>query len=569
MHLFLLVIWMAIATILRLTNLTLKPLWTDEFSTLVFSQGNSFLTIPLDRAISLAELLQPLQPAPHANLTAVLTHLFTESNHPPLYFVLSHFWLQHFPTVNGWVSGGAARALSALFGVLAVPFTYYLGWVAFRSRLSSHLAALLMALSPFGIYLAQEARHYTLAILWILGSLICLVQTAQRLSDRQRLPLWLGLTWVGINGLGIATHYFFLLTLLTQAIVLGALLWLPASGLTASRPISAANQQWLGAVVLGTLATGLMWVPMLLSVRGTELTRWLNRGEFDASTWIDPLLRLVAGLVSMVYLLPIQGVPTAIALLSGVSVGVMTVATGWWGWQGWNSDRQTQPQTRLSFQVLGGYIAGAIALSLVLTYGFGINFASVFRYQFFYFPAIIVVLGAGLCSLWKQRVMVLPRPKAWLLKGQWVIILVCLLSLLGGLSVISNLGYAKTHRPDRVARDIHQSSQAPTLVAIPYKTHGQTGRLMGIAWSLWQQNPMQANQTQFLLNQVKVDHEPQAIAPLQQTLQHLPRPLNVWRVNYRSELNPLSHTALTQAGCTPTSKLRSVDGYRYQPYTCP
>ncbi|MGQ9872473.1 glycosyltransferase family 39 protein [Leptodesmis sp.] len=601
MHLFLLLLWMAIAAILRFTNLTLKPLWTDEFSTLVFSLGNSFLTIPLDRAISLMELLQPLQPSPQSSIQSVLTHLFTQSNHPPLYFVLSHLWLKNFPTVNGWVSVGAARGLSALFGVLAVPMTFYLGWLAWRSRLAGHLAALLMALSPFGIYLAQEARHYTLAILWILGSLACLVKTTHLLRDRRSLPLWLGLVWVGVNGLGIATHYFFILTLVTEAIVLTGLLLLPNSALRPGLPIASCNQHWLVAVAGGTLATGLAWIPMLLSIRGTELTRWISRGEFDSSTWIDPPIRTVAGLVSMVYLLPIQGVPAAITLLSGLGVGIAALGTGWMmlqglplqkklpnyelfaidqdpliqgsrgdrrkGWAINNAQVERLSQAQLSLQVLGGYGAAAIALSLILTYGFGVNFANVFRYQFFYFPAVIVIVGAGLAGLWQQKIVDF---RLWILdwKVPWTIGLVCLLSFLGGLTVVADLGYQKTHRPDVVAEAISASFQAPTLVAIPYKTHGQTGRLMGIAWSLWHQHPNQAQQIQFLLNQMREGDEQQAIAPLQSTLKQLPRPLDVWRINFRSELNPLSHTVLTQAGCTPKSQLLSVDGYRYQSYAC-
>lgn len=558
---------MAIAAILRFTNLSLKPLWTDEFSTLVFSLGNSFLTIPQDRAMSLMELLQPLQPNPQAGVQTVLTHLFQESNHPPLYFVLSHLWLSLFPAVNGWVSVASARSLSALFGVLAIPATFYLGWIAWRSRLAGHLAALLMALSPFGIYLAQEARHYTLAILWIIGSLACLVKTTHHLHDRRSLPLWLGFVWVGMNGLGIATHYFFILTLVTEAIVVAGLLVIPTSELRTGVPISPYNRRWLLAVAGGTLATGLIWIPTLLSIRGTELTRWINQGEFDSSTWIDSLLRTFAGLVSMVYLLPIQGVPGPLALLSSLGVGVATLGTGWWLLQGWMRQR-VMPQARLSLQVLGGYIATAIGLSLTLTYGFGVNFASVFRYQFFYFPAVMVVLGAALVGLWDQKVALLPGTKVRLIRGQGAILLICLLSLLGGLTVVSNLGYHKTHRPDVVAEAITQSFQDPTLVAIPHKTHGQTGRLMGIAWSLWQRNLSQANQTQFLLNHLNPADAQPTIAPLQGTLNQLPRPLDVWRVNFRSELNPLSQAALTQEGCNPKSKLLSVDGYRYQSYTC-
>jgi uncharacterized membrane protein len=62
--LLLLLLWLFIGTGLRLTNLASKPPWTDEFSTLVFSLGNSFQLVPLNQAIALDVLLQPLQPNP-------------------------------------------------------------------------------------------------------------------------------------------------------------------------------------------------------------------------------------------------------------------------------------------------------------------------------------------------------------------------------------------------------------------------------------------------------------------------------------------------------------------------
>lgn len=243
MHFALLLIWMAIAALLRFTHLADKPLWADEFSTLVFSLGNSFLSVPLDQGLALNELFQPLQLNPQATPTTVVHHLLSESNHPPLYFVLSHLWLRLFSPVDGFVSVWAARALSAICGVLAVPASFGLSWLTWRSRLAAHLAAALMAVSPFGIYLAQEARHYTLAVLWILASLSCLVVVAQFIQTNRRIPLWLCCLWIIVNGLGIATHYFVLLTLLAAAIAL--LLWLflfssPLSltSLTSPSPVS-------------------------------------------------------------------------------------------------------------------------------------------------------------------------------------------------------------------------------------------------------------------------------------------------------------------------------------------
>lgn len=158
-QLLLLLLWTLIALILRFINLDSKPLWTDEFSTLVFSLGNSFRGVPIDQAIKLSTLLEPLQFRSTASIAYVVDHLLLESNHPPVYFMLAHWWMQLLqPSEDSlvWI----ARSLPALLGVLSIPATFGLGWLAFRSQLVGQLAAGMMAVSPYGIYLAQEARHY-------------------------------------------------------------------------------------------------------------------------------------------------------------------------------------------------------------------------------------------------------------------------------------------------------------------------------------------------------------------------------------------------------------------------
>ena len=82
-QLILLLLWMVIGAILRFTNLTLKPLWIDEFATLVFSLGNSFQTVPLNQIITVDTLLQPLQPHSHKVIGDVIHSLLREDTHPP------------------------------------------------------------------------------------------------------------------------------------------------------------------------------------------------------------------------------------------------------------------------------------------------------------------------------------------------------------------------------------------------------------------------------------------------------------------------------------------------------
>jgi uncharacterized membrane protein len=126
--------WLAIAISLmggglRVLLLDQKGMWLDEtFSVWVANH-------------SLADMLQ---------------WIVKIDQHPPLYYLLLHSWI----ALNGDTPYNA-RLLSVLFGVATIPVIYLIG-----KRLSGVLvglaAAVLLALSLFNIYYAQEARMYTL-----------------------------------------------------------------------------------------------------------------------------------------------------------------------------------------------------------------------------------------------------------------------------------------------------------------------------------------------------------------------------------------------------------------------
>ena len=75
--------------------------------------------------------------------------------HPPLYYLLLHYWMAFLGETPY-----AVRLLSALLGAGSIPVIYLIG-----KRLSGAVvglaAAVLLALSPFNIYFAQETRMYT------------------------------------------------------------------------------------------------------------------------------------------------------------------------------------------------------------------------------------------------------------------------------------------------------------------------------------------------------------------------------------------------------------------------
>ncbi|MCB8925763.1 MAG: glycosyltransferase family 39 protein [Ardenticatenaceae bacterium] len=102
----------------------------------------------------------------------MLHWIATIDQHPPLYYLLLHFWVARFGDNVYYV-----RLLSALVGAGTIPIIYLIG-----KRLSGVMvglaAAVFLALSPFHIYFAQETRMYTLltfnaavaiyALVWLL-----------------------------------------------------------------------------------------------------------------------------------------------------------------------------------------------------------------------------------------------------------------------------------------------------------------------------------------------------------------------------------------------------------------
>ena len=523
-HVWLLLLWTAIAAVLRWTNLTAKPLWTDEFSTIVFSLGHSFGTIPLNQPISAEVLLQPLQVAPAMGAGAVVDRLLSESNHPPLYFLLTHYWLSLFPpNSQGWVSVVAVRSLAALLGVASVPAAFGLGRLALRTWTAAHCTAVLMALSPFGIYLAQEGRHYTLPLLWIMASLACLIQAARSIQAGRPLPLTIVLTWILVNGLGMATHYFFGLTLCAEAIALAGLYGYQYR--QARAPLGHLGR--MGSIVLGTIASGLVWLPFWQNIQGSELTRWIQLGSLTGWAWLNPLAQAFASWVTMFYMLPIQAPTRWLVYPSGLVMILLMLWTLPRLYQGIRL-QPLRPDAPLALGMMAGVMAGAITLFLGITYGLGMDLTSAFRYNFVYFPAVILLAGAGLAGWWTG----FPRPAAHPhgLPGhrsshrhRWVVVVILGCSLLGAITVLSNLGFQKAHRPDVVAQAVQAMPPTATLIATPHRTHGQTGVLMGIAWDLHQRFPQGTVEPLYLLAQESPgDGASQA---LDQALTQLPPPL--------------------------------------------
>jgi uncharacterized membrane protein len=612
-QLLLLLLWTAIAFILRFTNLDSKPLWTDEFSTLVFSLGNSFRGVPIDRAIALSTLLEPLQWSPSADTADVLHNLLLESNHPPVYFVLAHWWMRFFrPSEDSlvWI----ARSLPALFGVISVPAIYFLGRFAFNSRLVCQCAAAMMAVSPYGIYLAQEARHYTLGILLVIASLFCLILTVKTIQSYTIIPIWAVLIWVICNCLGIAAHYFFILTLWAEAIALIAtvlfdkfnrkvpIFKIEIKGKKNHPNIWTFQILWrLFAVAIGTVAGGLVWLPIFFSNKyGSELTNWIVSSDRTFLNLISPIFQALAGWITVMSLLPVESPNLPVAIVSVIAMIIYFIWVLPILLDGIQTSLNTE-DNRLGTVIFGWFVLAAILLFFSFTYILGIDLTRGARYNFVYFPGVILLLASALAVIFNTPIV----KSQWFnfppieIAGKKAILLIVLMGFVSGVTVNSNLGYRKYYKPDLLVPIIREVSKVPVLIATTQKTHVEIGELMGIGWEIrkWEEEPLptstkggsQKNPSQppprgevrrtppnphqggkeafdsplFLLANLKRETPEIASGILEKTISQLDKPVDLWLVNFRAPVD------LKARGCEVESReLPAVDGYEYQVYHC-
>ena len=301
----LLLLWLILGAGLRLADLDVKPPWTEEFNTIVLSLGNSFKSVPLDRIISFQDLIAPLKPNAAATLGDVVRQVAIEDRQPPIYLALAHLWMQLFPSDGGLVSLWGARALPAVIGILTIPGSYFCSYFIFRSPLIAHLTAAMFAVSPYGVYIAQEARDYSLAIFWVTISISCLASACIYLSRQQKLPLVRVCAWIVVNNLALATNYLSSIALMTEALVLVVFyLWQIRQIATKSESdrsffgIAIANLlhpswQRLDLVVLGTMAGGAWGWWFLAHTYAPSPSVWIDNSPHKSIEIVNPLFQLI------------------------------------------------------------------------------------------------------------------------------------------------------------------------------------------------------------------------------------------------------------------------------------
>ena len=154
----------------RFASLEKKVYWIDEGYTSLRISGyteSEFIQEFNDGQIKEIKSLQKYQRinGDKSVFDTVKGLALEESQLTPLYFVAARFWVQLFGD-----SIAVTRSLSAVFSVLALPCMYWLCLELFESSMTAWLAVAIIAISPFQIVYAQEARPYSLFVMLILLS---------------------------------------------------------------------------------------------------------------------------------------------------------------------------------------------------------------------------------------------------------------------------------------------------------------------------------------------------------------------------------------------------------------
>jgi len=294
-----------------------------------------------------------------------------KDGHPPLYYVLLHYWMALVGSGDG-----ATRALSGVFGVASLP----LAWIVGRRRGGKPLAWVflgVLAMSPYAIRYGTEARMYALVSFLVLVGYVLIDDIARRgKSNAVRL-----VSAAVVSGALLLTHYWAMWLLAAVVLVLGWT-WRNSPDQEVRRGASRG-----GLAICSGGVFLLWWLPTMLFQSAHTGTPW-SQPVRPSAALSYMLTDFAAG----------TGFPDSavLAVMGGVLfvVGLFGVATGP---QSIHLDLRTNPQVRAEGVVL------ALTLALGLATGFVARSAFASRYAAVLFPLFLLLVATGITRFADRR----------------------------------------------------------------------------------------------------------------------------------------------------------------------
>ncbi|MBK1990694.1 glycosyltransferase family 39 protein [Sphaerospermopsis aphanizomenoides BCCUSP55] len=444
----------ALGAILRFWHLGLKPLWLDEIITAIFSLGKNYLDIPLDVVFPLHQLQEIFTLQPGVSCSQIAKNIANYSTHPPLFFCGMYSWLGWLqPLGTDWVE--KLRLLPVLFGVAAIIGIYGVNSIAF-SPTSGIIAALFMALSPFAVYLSQEARHYTLPMLLIILSLLLLIKIQQDIFTRQSAKFRFWLFWSIINSIGLYVHYFFILAFIAEIATLSLLIY------HGREKIIKLTQICLYLIIStsGIIISFIPWILLISNHFTKSETNWLPSPHH-----IEPIYQTLVNWILMIITLPVENQPLLIQI---VCILLMVVFAIWVGRQVLKSLKflWLESTTHLSTFTLLSFTLFVLLQSFIIAYLLGKDITAVPRYSFVYYPGFCALLAA---SLEKVRTT------------KFIFLIVGMVSCI---LVVNNLTFQKPFLPDQVAKNMNLEPDVPLMLVIKYDNYQDVAAGLSFALAL-------------------------------------------------------------------------------------
>jgi uncharacterized membrane protein len=591
----------ALGTVLRFWNLDLKPLWLDEIMTAIFSSGKNYQDFLLGIVFSSEQLQNLFTFQGGKTCGDIAQTVAVQSTHPPLFFCVMYSWLElTIHSGQNWVS--TLRTLPALFGVGSIIGVYFINRIAFGAT-EGLVAAAVMAVSPFAVYLSQEARHYTMPMLLVTLALIGLMQIQQSLEKYSRVRFWVWVEWAIINSIGIYVHYFFVLPFVAQIITIALLIYWRRNKIKHQRAI------WLSLIVStsSVVISFLPWLPIMLSHFHRSETDWLSPPQH-----IVPFFNTLINSLLMMISLPVENQPLPITIICGLLMLVFGIWVSRQIFIGLKRLWQT-PKTQLSTFTLLTFLAVVQVEVFLVVYLLAKNITIVPRYNFIYYPSVCALIAASLLHVkeWGVRsgewavgsrqwrvenskgilayfsvfkvIWICSRNKLnayvanafglnknfTLLKINRInfspVITVLLVGFISSVFVVNNLAFQKPFLPERVAQRMNIEPSVPLMVVMAYENYQEIA--LGLSFALELKKIRDSAQFVFFKKEPNVVSIREKIS----RLQPLTTPkLNLWIVGpgiTREEFLPKIAFS-SQNFCNIDPQQYYVLGAPYQMYRC-
>ena len=193
-----LVILIILGVYLRFTHLEGKVYWVDEVKTSLRSPGYTetelIAATPTGEVLNLS-FLEDYQELDAKTPIWQSVKSIASSEHSPLYYFLTRLSMERFGSEIK-----VTRGLATIISLVSLPAIYWLSLEIFASTLIAEVSLGLVAISPFHILYAQEAREYSL-----LTVAIILMSAVFLWAMRRPTPSsWL--TYSGTVAFGLYTH---------------------------------------------------------------------------------------------------------------------------------------------------------------------------------------------------------------------------------------------------------------------------------------------------------------------------------------------------------------------------